>query len=82
MIVVFGGDGTLLSVARQAWNRNIPILGVNLGGARFFDRNYSGGILSVLEKVLQGDFKTDEREVLNVAVIRRGGEGGSILCAQ
>lgn len=72
MMVVFGGDGTLLSVARQVWNRDIPILGVNLGGLGFLTETSLGELHDILERVIQGDFKTDERDVLNAAVIRKG----------
>jgi len=72
MIIVLGGDGTLLSVARQVWNKNIPILGVNLGGLGFLTEISLDELYPVLEKVVQDDFATDEREVLNAGVIRRG----------
>jgi NAD+ kinase len=72
MIIVLGGDGTLLSVARQVWNRDIPILGVNLGGLGFLTEVSLEELQGQLENVIQGDFKTDERDVLNAAVIRKG----------
>jgi NAD+ kinase len=74
MIIVLGGDGTLLSVARQVWNRDIPILGVNLGGLGFLTEIHLEELYRVLERVVQGDFKTDERDVLSASVIRRGGK--------
>ena len=72
MMIVLGGDGTLLSVARQVWNRDIPILGVNLGGLGFLTEISLEELPGILERVIQGDFKTDERDVLNAAVIRKG----------
>ncbi len=72
MIIVLGGDGTLLSVARQVWNRNIPILGVNLGGLGFLTEITLDELYSVLERVLRDDFEINEREILKAGVIRRG----------
>ena len=72
MIIVLGGDGTILSVARLVGNHEVPILGVNLGGLGFLTEIHLDELYRVLEKVIQGDFKTDERVVLNAAVIRKG----------
>ena len=72
MIIVLGGDGTLLSVARQVWNKSIPILGVNLGGLGFLTEITLDELYPVLERVVQNDFAVNEREVLNAGVIRRG----------
>ena len=72
MLIVLGGDGTLLSVARQVWNKNIPILGVNLGGLGFLTEITLDELYPVLERVLRDDFEINERDVLNAEVIRRG----------
>jgi NAD+ kinase len=71
MIIVLGGDGTLLSVARQVWDHNIPILGVNLGGLGFLTEIHLEELYRILDRVLEGDFATDEREVLEASVIRK-----------
>jgi NAD+ kinase len=72
MIIVLGGDGTLLSVARLVGGYEVPILGVNLGGLGFLTEIHLEELYRVLERVIQGDYKKDEREVLNVTVFRRG----------
>ena len=72
VILVLGGDGTLLSVARLVGDHRIPILGVNLGGLGFLTEITLEELYRVLEKVIQGDFATDERVVLSASVIRNG----------
>ncbi|MBM4277932.1 MAG: NAD(+) kinase [Deltaproteobacteria bacterium] len=71
MIIVLGGDGTLLSVARLVGSHEVPILGVNLGGLGFLTEITLEELYRVLERVIQGDFVTDERVVFHAAVIRR-----------
>ncbi len=72
MILVLGGDGTLLSVARLVGDHKVPILGVNLGGLGFLTEITLEEIYQVLDRVVQGDFITAERVVLDVSVIRKG----------
>jgi NAD+ kinase len=72
MIIVLGGDGTLLSVARLVGSQEVPILGVNLGGLGFLTEITLGELYRVLERVIEGNFVTDERVVLNAGVVRQG----------
>jgi NAD+ kinase len=70
LIIVLGGDGTLLSIARQVVGHRIPILGVNLGGLGFLTQISPEELYRVLERVIQGEYQTDTREVLSAAVLR------------
>ena len=72
MVIVLGGDGTLLSVARMVWSHGIPILGVNFGGLGFLTEVSLEEIYPVLERVLKGDFQTKPRDVIRASVIRKG----------
>ncbi|MCL5023360.1 MAG: NAD(+)/NADH kinase [Nitrospirae bacterium] len=73
VIVVFGGDGTLLSVARVACEKEVPILGVNLGGLGFITEVPRTAIFDALEIVLSGRSAHEDRLMLT-ARVQRGGE--------
>jgi NAD+ kinase len=70
MIVVLGGDGTLLATARALNRRPVPLLAVNLGGLGFLTVITEEELYPTLEKVLSGDFRTDQRVQIEAEVIR------------
>jgi len=72
LIIVLGGDGTLLSVARQLKGRDVPILGVNLGGLGFLTETSLEELPEVLASVMQGEYSLSRRTMLSVAVRRNG----------
>lgn len=71
LIIVLGGDGTLLSASRHLKGKEVPILGVNLGGLGFLTEISVEELPSILEKVLKGDFDVSKRIMLLVTVKRR-----------
>ncbi|MGH9459565.1 MAG: NAD(+)/NADH kinase [Thermoanaerobaculia bacterium] len=84
LLITFGGDGTLLSVARHAPS-GVPIIGVNMGTLGFLTEISAAEFPSVLDRVLADEFAAEERltfdvrigdgnsyRVLNDAVINKG----------
>jgi NAD+ kinase len=70
LVIVLGGDGTLLSVARNLKGRDVPILGVNLGGLGFLTEISPDEFPEMLEKVTRGDYDISKRIMLDVTVRR------------
>ena len=73
IIMVFGGDGTMLRVARSIQGRPAPILGVNLGSLGFLTETTLEDLYPALERVLEGKYSIDRRDMLKI-VVHRGSE--------
>ncbi|MBQ6839819.1 MAG: NAD(+)/NADH kinase [Oscillospiraceae bacterium] len=69
MLVCFGGDGTILHMAKTATRNNIPILGVNIGTMGFMAELESTE-LDQLKRLATGEYSIDERMMLDVTVHR------------
>jgi NAD+ kinase len=74
MLIVLGGDGTLLSAARHVADAhtNVPIFGVNLGSLGFMTEVSLDELYDNLEKAMAGKLETEDRMMLSAAVIREG----------
>ena len=72
VIIVFGGDGTLLSAARHYGQQGTPILGVNVGALGFITAINLEKLYPILDKVLHYEFQVEERMQLTGKVIRQG----------
>lgn len=74
LVVVLGGDGTLISVARLFSGKDVPIVGVNLGSLGFLTEITVDELYPLLEYCLKGDPRVSERMMLEVIVCRDGKE--------
>jgi len=70
VIIVLGGDGTMLSVCRLVGDKGIPILGVNIGGLGFLTEVQKDELYDILENVLTGKCPMEERMMLTACVYR------------
>jgi NAD+ kinase len=71
-IIVIGGDGTLLSVARSLGSSTIPILGVNLGSLGFLTELTLDDLYPAIEAVLSGNCIIQRRMRLKAEIVRNG----------
>jgi len=70
LLIVLGGDGTMLSGARLVEQRSIPILGVNMGGLGFLTEINFEDLPGALEKIFSGEYQLDARLMLSVQIRR------------
>jgi NAD+ kinase len=76
LLVVLGGDGTMLAAARLVQGRPTPILGVNMGGLGFLTEVTPDGIYKALESVFAGAYTVEERLMLRARISRHGQQVG------
>ena len=72
MLIVIGGDGTILSVVRSLRGRSVPVLGVNLG-TKGFMTDLEAEDFDCIRLAVRGKYRLSERMMLDVS-IERGGE--------
>jgi len=70
LILVLGGDGTMIATARMLGDREVPVLGVNYGGLGYLAEFRIEELYVALESILTGDYRLDQRVMLAVELMR------------
>lgn len=78
LVVVLGGDGTLLKAVRLYGSQEAPVLGVNLGGLGFLTEIALDELPPLFEMILRGKVQTETRVVLTARIIREGEDYPSV----
>jgi NAD+ kinase len=74
LVIVLGGDGTMLGVARQLARYKVPLIGINQGRLGFMTDIPIDRILPALAEILSGKAKAEERSLLEARLVRDGRE--------
>jgi NAD+ kinase len=72
LVIVLGGDGTLLSAVRAIGRREIPLFGVNLGGLGFLTAITVDEFFAELERTVRGEHRMAKRKLMSAEVVRDG----------
>ena len=72
LAIVMGGDGTMLSVARNLIENNIPLVGINRGRFGFLTDLRAEKMLVAVDKILSNQYQIEPRMLLNAKVLRGG----------
>lgn len=70
MVVVLGGDGTMIATARMIGDHDIPVLGVNYGALGYLTDFRIEELFPALESIVAGDYETDGRVMLDAELLR------------
>jgi len=74
MLLVLGGDGTMLHAARAAARTGVPVLGVNLGGLGFLTETGVEALRPALRRLFAGDYSVERRLMVEATVRSRSGK--------
>ncbi len=80
-LVVLGGDGTFLRAARAVSEVDVPLIGINLGKVGFLSKAEAGELEDVLGRIVDGDYRIDERLALEGRVLVGGRPAGADTAA-
>lgn len=72
LVLVFGGDGTMLRVARETAGSRTPLLGINVGALGFLTDVPSWDLSRALQQVWSGDFRVESRALIEARVDSQG----------
>ena len=70
LVLVLGGDGTMIATSRIIGDTDVPVLGVNFGGLGYLAEFRIEELHSALESILAGDYRLDKRVMLSVELLR------------
>ena len=77
LVVVLGGDGTVLHTVHLLHDRQVPILPINFGRLGFLANADTDGVVPLVAEALAGDLRAERRSILSIEVVCvRGGERG------
>ena len=81
LVVVLGGDGTMIAAARMIGEAEVPVLGINYGSLGYLTDFRIEELHTAVESVVSGKFETDHRVMLRAELIRNGESiaGGRVL---
>lgn len=69
LLIVLGGDGTMIATARLIGDHNVPVLGVNFGGLGYLAEFRIEELFTALDSILSGNYRLDHRVMLSVELI-------------
>ncbi|HEY0322775.1 MAG TPA: NAD(+)/NADH kinase [Pyrinomonadaceae bacterium] len=72
LIIVLGGDGTMISTARMLGDREVPVLGINYGSLGYLAEFRMEEMFPALEAILEGNYQIDSRVMLAAELFREG----------
>ncbi|MBL1275666.1 MAG: NAD(+) kinase [Ectothiorhodospiraceae bacterium] len=74
LVIVVGGDGTLLNAARSLVDFDVPILGINLGRLGFLTDITPSDLTDTLDQICAGNYQEEKRDLLQARVLRDGNQ--------
>lgn len=78
-LVTIGGDGTLISAVRRSYAYQLPVLGIHAGKLGFLADLDFGELETFIDKMLIGEYRIDERAVLQATIVTKNGQSSEIV---